>query len=125
MNNVKYYRCNVCGNLVEKIADGPGTMVCCNEEMELLIANTVDAAVEKHIPVVTVENGTITVVVGEVEHPMLPEHHIGWISMITDDGIYRKDLVAGDAPKANFKTDAKLLDVYAWCNLHGLWKANL
>ncbi|MDL2225791.1 desulfoferrodoxin FeS4 iron-binding domain-containing protein [Eubacteriales bacterium OttesenSCG-928-M02] len=122
MKEVKYFRCTVCGNLVEKIIEGVGTMVCCNQDMVLLEANVTDGATEKHVPAVTIENGVVTAVVGEVEHPMLPEHYIQFISIVTEDGIYRKDLKPGDAPKVELTTDAKVLEVYEYCNLHGLWK---
>ena len=92
--------------------------------MEELVPASVDAAFEKHIPAVTVEGNTVKAVVGEVEHPMVPEHFIGWIAIETEQGEQRKVLKAGDKPEAVFALadGDKLVAAYAWCNLHGLWK---
>ena len=123
MSDVKFYRCNHCGNIVAVIEDGGENPVCCGEKMELLTANTTDAAVEKHVPEVTEDGGLLQVVVGSVEHPMLPEHYIEWIAYADGEKLVVKKLKAGDEPKATFHKGAERGTVYAYCNLHGLWKA--
>lgn len=122
----KFYRCRHCGNLVGMIHASGAPMTCCGEEMQELVANTTDAALEKHVPAVTVEGDVVNVVVGSVEHPMLPEHYIQWIYLQTEHGSQRKCLQPGEAPKASFKVvDDKPVAVYEYCNLHGLWKKEL
>ena len=98
-----FYRCNTCGNIVAMIKTGGGTLTCCGQEMEKLVANTVDASKEKHVPAVSVDNGTIKVEVGSVLHPMLPEHYIEWIALVADDKIEIKYLKPGMEPKAEFE----------------------
>ncbi len=117
------YRCAICGNIVEVVQPAGGTLSCCGQPMELLTENSKDAALEKHVPVVEKIDGGYKVTVGAVEHPMLPEHYIVWIELITENKIFRKYLKPGEKPVAVFKTDAT--DVYAreYCNLHGLWKS--
>lgn len=119
-----FFRCNICGNMVGLIQEGAGEMVCCGEPMDKLNANSKDAATEKHVPVFTINNNEITVVVGDVEHPMTPEHSIQWI-MVSQGGLtQRKELTPDDKPAATFSIDAgKPFIVYEYCNLHGLWKA--
>ena len=121
---VKYYICKHCGNIIEKINDTGVPVICCGEEMAELKAGVTDAAVEKHVPVYTVDGNKVNVVVGEVSHPMLEEHFIEWITLNTNKGIYRKKLNPGDEPKAGFcLTEGEAVEeVYAYCNLHGLWK---
>jgi superoxide reductase len=116
-----FYRCEVCGNLVELIKNGGGKLVCCGQPMTKLTANTTDAAREKHLPVVSRKDGKMYVEVGSALHPMTDDHYIEWVAVAADDGIRRISLSPGDEPKAVFceKPDA---DVYAYCNLHGLWK---
>jgi len=122
----KFYICRHCGNLIEKINDAGVPVICCGEKMEQLIPNTVDASGEKHVPVVTVENGVAKVNVGAVDHPMQPEHFIQWIYVVTDQGIMRKDLQPGQAPAASFVLgEEKIKAVYEYCNLHGLWMIEL
>jgi superoxide reductase len=105
------------------IYTGGGTLVCCGQEMELLVANTVDASKEKHVPVVTKEGGKVTVKVGSVEHPMVEEHYIQWIYLCTKNGGQRKSLKPGEKPEATFYVgeDEDVCEVYEYCNLHGLW----
>lgn len=126
-SDLKFYICRHCGNVVEMLHDAGVRPVCCGEPMEDLVANTVDAAQEKHVPVYTVEGDKIHVQVGEVIHPMLEEHHIGFIWLQTELGGQRRSLVAGDEPKATFvlAPGDKAVAVYEWCNLHGLWKADI
>ncbi|NLA58552.1 MAG: desulfoferrodoxin [Firmicutes bacterium] len=118
------YECQVCGNRVEVIRPGAGTLVCCNQPMKLYEENTVDASQEKHVPVVTKTANGYKVEVGSVMHPMVPEHYIEWIELVADGMVYRKYLKPGEEPVAEFITDAE--DVYAreFCNLHGLWKSS-
>lgn len=126
MSKTKFYICEKCGNLVEKIEDSGVPMVCCGQKMTPIEAGTVEASREKHIPVATVEDGLVRVVVGSVEHPMAEEHSILWIELKTDKGAQRKHLEVGKPPVVSFAlTDEKPLEVYAYCNLHGLWKCDI
>ena len=126
MFNTKYYICEKCGNLVEKIDDSGVPMVCCGQKMTPVEAGTVEASREKHIPVATVEGNLVKVVVGSVEHPMAEEHSILWVELKTDKGVQRKHLPVGAHPSVTFAlSDEKPLEVYAYCNLHGLWKTEI
>lgn len=122
---VKFYRCRHCGNVVEKLVDSRVPVVCCGEKMEEMIPNTVDASNEKHVPVVTLLNeNTLKVEVGSVAHPMLPEHHIAFVYVETENGGIKVNLK--DKPEAVICTEEdKPLAVYEYCNLHGLWKTEL
>ena len=116
------YRCNVCGNIVEVLHAGVGTLVCCGRPMELLKEKTGDLGLEKHVPVIEgVEDGYL-VKVGSVPHPMEEKHHIEWIELVTNRGYYRKFLKAGEKPEAYFKVKAEKVSAREYCNLHGLWK---
>ena len=118
---VKYYKCPVCGNIVQ-IVDGDIKRVrCCGKEMEELSANTVDAALEKHVPVYEIENDEIVVSVGEVLHPMEEKHYIMFITLVTADRVIRVDLNPLDTPVVRFPYIKDSI-VYEYCNLHGLWK---
>ena len=117
------YKCDVCGNIVEVLHDGPGDLVCCGEDMVLLKANTVDAAQEKHVPVIEKIDGGFKVSVGSVAHPMEESHYIEWIQIVADGTAYRKFLNPGDAPEAVFMVEADSVTAREICNLHGLWKA--
>ena len=119
---LQVYLCEICGNIVEMVHEGAGKLVCCGQPMVLQEENTVDAAKEKHVPVVEkVEHG-FKVTVGSVAHPMVEEHYIEWIEVIADGKAYRQFLNPGDAPEAMFCVDADELTARAYCNLHGLWK---
>lgn len=122
---MKYYICETCGNIIEKLNDSGVPVVCCGKPMKELIAGTVDAAREKHIPVYSVEGNKVSVVVGSVEHPMVDAHYIQWIVLKTNKGIQRKHLSPNEAPKAEFTLlEGEVVEeVYEYCNLHGLWKA--
>ena len=120
-----FYRCEHCGQIVAIVKKTGVPIVCCGKPMTEIVPGTTDASVEKHVPVYTVENGIVTVTVGSVEHPMLPEHYIEWIALKTTGGNQRKVLKPGDAPKACFAIceGDEVEAVYAYCNLHSLWKA--
>jgi superoxide reductase len=120
---LEIYKCEVCGNIVELLHEGSGELVCCGEPMKLFVANTVDAAKEKHVPVVTKTAQGFTVKVGSVAHPMTAEHYIEWIEIIADGKAYRQFLKPGDAPEATFEIKAAQITARDYCNLHGLWKA--
>ena len=123
MSKVKFYICEKCGNLVEVITASGAPMVCCGQKMTLIEAGVVEASREKHIPEVKIEGDTVKVTVGSVIHPMVEEHSILWIYLETDKGGARRDLKPGEAPEAVFNlTGEKPVAVYAYCNLHGLWK---
>jgi superoxide reductase len=117
------YKCELCGNIVEMVHGGVGALVCCNQKMVKLTENTVDAAKEKHVPVIEVSADSITVKVGSVAHPMLDEHYIEWIELLADGKVYRQNLKPGGAPEAVFPVVAKQFTVREYCNLHGLWAA--
>lgn len=122
----KFYVCKHCGNIVTFIHESGAPLTCCGDKMTQIVPNTVDAATEKHVPVVSVDGDTITVEVGSVEHPMLPEHFIQWIYLETDKGLQMKYLEPGDKPKAVFSLNGeKAVAAYEYCNLHGLWRREL
>ncbi len=119
---LQVYKCEVCGNIVEVIHAGEGELVCCNQPMKLLVENTVDAAKEKHVPVVEKTTEGFKVTVGSVAHPMEEKHYIEWIELIVGDKAYRQFLNPGDAPEAVFNVQADSATAREFCNLHGLWK---
>ena len=122
----KFYICEKCGNIVGMIHNGGVPMMCCGQKMAKLEAGVVEASHEKHIPVVTVEGNTVRVNVGSVTHPMSEEHHIAWIYLQTNRGGQRKCLDVTGAPEVVFAlADETPVSVYAYCNLHGLWKADI
>ena len=123
MADVKFYRCNHCGNIVVVIKDGGVTPMCCGEKMELLVAGATDGAAEKHVPFVELDGDKVKVRVGEVDHPMIDEHYIEWIAFADGTKTAVKFLNPGDEPEACFVKTAEEGIVYAYCNLHGLWKA--
>ncbi len=116
------YRCTVCGNIVEVVNSGGGELVCCGKPMVLLKENTTDGAMEKHVPVVERTECGYKVKVGSAEHPMLDNHYIKWIELLTPHGVMRHELKPGDKPEATFCTDEKEVCAREYCNLHGLWK---
>ena len=123
--DMKFYKCKHCGQIIAIVKETGAPVVCCGEPMEEIIAGTTDAAVEKHVPVYKVEGNTVYVTVGEVEHPMLDAHYIEWVSLKTREGNQRKALKPGDEPKVAFSIceGDEVEAVYAYCNLHSLWKA--
>ena len=123
---MKFFICEHCGNLVGVINDSGVPMMCCGQKMTQLIPGTVEASVEKHLPVVTVDGDKVKVEVGSVAHPMAEEHSILWVYLQTDKGGQRKNLKVGEAPVAEFSLlDEKPVAAYAYCNLHGLWKTEI
>lgn len=120
---MQVYKCDVCGNIVEMLHTGDGELVCCGQPMKLCKANTVDAAKEKHVPVVEKVAGGFRVAVGSVAHPMEEKHYIEWIELLIGDTVQRKALKPGDVPEATFQTKASQATARAYCNLHGLWKS--
>ena len=120
---LQVYKCDACGNIVEVIHGGGGELVCCGEAMKLLVENTVDAAKEKHVPVIEKVDGGVKVKVGSVAHPMEDSHYIEWVEVIADGEAYRQFLNPGEAPEATFCIEADQITAREYCNLHGLWKA--
>ena len=120
---LEVYKCNLCGNIVEVVHAGGGTLACCGEDMTLLTENTVDAAKEKHVPVIEKVDGGYKVTIGSVAHPMEEKHYIEWIELVADGKAYRQFLKPGDAPTATFNVTATKVTARELCNLHGVWSA--
>ena len=122
---LKFYRCNHCGQIVAVVKKTGVPIVCCGEQMQEIVPGTTDAAVEKHVPVYEVNGNIVTVSIGSVAHPMIEEHYIEWVALQTKAGNQRKALTPGSEPKVSFAlTDGdEVVAVYAYCNLHGLWKS--
>ena len=122
---MKFYRCQYCGQIVAIVNDTGMPIICCGEVMEGMVPGTTDASLEKHVPVFEVKDNKVNVTVGSVEHPMTEDHYIEWIAIQTREGNQRKLLKPGDKPKAEFALvdGDEVLAVYAYCNLHSLWKA--
>jgi len=119
---LEIYKCMICGNIVEVVHGGAGELVCCGKEMDRQDENTVDAAKEKHVPVIEKIDGGFKVKVGSAAHPMEEKHYIEWIELIADGKAYRQFLNPGDMPEAVFNVSADSVSVREYCNLHGLWK---
>ena len=121
----KFFICAHCGNIIAIVKDSGVPIMCCGEKMKEIIPGTTDASLEKHIPVYTVENNMVNVTIGSVEHPMIEEHYIEWVSLQTKQGNQCKALKPGQAPKVSFSIceEEEIEAVYAYCNLHSLWKA--
>jgi len=120
---LQIFKCEICGNIVEVLHEGTGQLVCCNEPMKLMEENTVDASLEKHVPVIEKTADGIKVKVGSVPHPMEEKHYIEWIELVADGQAYRQFLNPGDKAEAVFKIDAQNIYAREYCNLHGLWKS--
>jgi len=126
MNDNKFFICRHCGNIIGLINASGVPVMCCGEPMEQLVPNTVDASEEKHLPVVTAESDKVKVAIGFAVHPMTDEHSIQWVYLQGQNGGQRKILNPGDAPEVCFALCGdKPVAVYAYCNLHGLWKTEL
>ncbi len=117
------YKCELCGNIVEVLIAEDGTLVCCDQPMKLMVENTVDAAKEKHVPVIEKIPGGVKVKVGSVAHPMEEKHYIQWIEITADGKTCRKFLEPGQAPEVEFMVEAANITAREYCNIHGLWKA--
>lgn len=120
---LEVYKCNICGNIVETVHAGGGALTCCGEKMALLAENTVDAAREKHVPVIEKVDGGYKVTIGSVAHPMDEKHYIEWIELLADDKAYRQFLKPGEIAVAVFRVDASSVTARELCNLHGQWSA--
>lgn len=120
---LEVYKCDLCGNIVEVLHGGGGELVCCGQPMKLFTENTVDAAKEKHVPVIEKVDGGYKVKVGDVPHPMEEKHFIEFVELIADGKVYRQFLNPGEAPEAMFCIEAADVSAREYCNLHGLWKA--
>ncbi len=122
---MKFYLCKHCGNIITHLHSSGVPVVCCGEKMQELTVNTVEASYEKHIPEVVVSGSSVNVNVGSVDHPMVPEHYIMFVVAETSEGFIKKTLNPGDKPHCSFilNPTEKLLGVYEYCNLHGLWKS--
>ena len=125
-SNPKFFVCKRCGNLVGLINNSGVPMICCGEKLTELVSNTVEASTEKHLPAVTVSGSTVNVQIGSTPHPMEKEHHIVFVYLETENGGQRKSLKPGEEPKVSFALSGdKPVAVYAYCNLHGLWKTEI
>ena len=121
---LEVYKCTECGNIVEVLQGGPGTLVCCGSDMKLMAEGTTDAAKEKHVPVIEKTATGYKVKVGAVPHPMEDAHWIQWIELVADGISYTRFLKPGDAPEAEFCVSGSNVVAREYCNLHGHWKAN-
>lgn len=120
---MKFFRCEHCGNIIAYVKDSRVNVVCCGEPMKEIKANTTDASVEKHVPTYSIENNILTVTIGSVEHPMTADHYIEWVAINTTYGNQRKMLMPNVSPTVQFALmdGEKINNIYAYCNLHGLW----
>lgn len=121
----KFYKCEHCGNIVEIVNDAGVPIMCCGQKMKELVAGETDGVVEKHVPEYKVEGNKVNVNIGSVDHPMVDAHWIEWVSLESKEGVQRKYLKPGQAPNVSFVLNEgdEVVAVYAYCNLHGLWKA--
>ncbi len=121
---MKIFKCEKCGNIVELLEDNKGVLTCCGEVMVEVLPNTVDAAVEKHVPFTQVEDDVVYITIGEVDHPMTDEHYITWVAAVYDDSVLKYVFKPGETPEAVFDYEKGMV-IYSYCNLHGLWKKEL
>ena len=121
-DRLEIYKCEACGSIIEVLHSGEGELVCCGAPMILMQENTVDAAQEKHVPVIEKVAAGFKVKVGEMPHPMEEKHYIEWIEVVADGQAYRQFLDPGQAPEATFYIDAEKITAREYCNLHGHWK---
>ncbi len=119
---LEIYKCDICGNIVEILHGGAGELVCCGQAMKRFVENTVDAAKEKHVPLIENTGDGVVVKVGSVAHPMEEKHYIEWVELIVDGKAYRQFLSPGEAPEAKFEIAAGNVTAREYCNLHGLWE---
>ena len=128
MSDLKFFLCHRCGNLVYKVINGGGSLVCCGEKMEELVAKTADSSTEKHVPLIDIDGKKVKITVGSTLHPMLEAHYIQWIALeTTNGGCQMRELKPGQEPVANFvlAEGEKVVAAYEYCNVHGLWKAEV
>ena len=118
---LEIYKCELCGNIVELVHGGDGELVCCNQPMKLMLENTVEASLEKHVPVIEQGETSRLVKVGSIPHPMEAKHYIEWIEIVAEGKTCRQTLQPGDAPERSFGVADKDITARAYCNLHGLW----
>lgn len=123
-NKKEIYKCEVCGNIVEVLHNGVGTLVCCGQPMKLIEEKIQEEGNEKHIPIIQENEEGVNVKVGSVKHPMTPEHYIEWIEISTENGESKKFLTPDDKPEANFPVKNKNIKAREYCNVHGLWSEN-
>jgi superoxide reductase len=125
--DLKFYKCEVCGNVIEARVSGGGPLACCGKPMKALTPNSSDGAGEKHVPVLDRDGNSVTIKIGSVTHPSTEEHYIMWIYLQTKDGGHFKNLKPGDVPESKFNVeyDDSIIAAYEYCNLHGLWKLDL
>lgn len=125
--NQRFYKCSHCGKIIAVVKESGVPIMCCGVPMNEIIAGSVDAAKEKHLPVVRIDGNKVIVSIGEIEHPMTAEHSIEWVSIQTKQGNQRKLLPAGGKPQVTFAIcdDDEVVAVFAYCNLHGLWKTEI
>lgn len=123
MNLNQIYKCSVCGNIVELVHIGGGTLVCCGKPTEELIENSTDGALEKHVPIIEKGLNSVTIKVGSIDHPMEDAHYIEWIELLVDGKVDRQYLKPGDKAEAHFNILGHNMSARAYCNLHGLWKS--
>ncbi|MBP6875712.1 MAG: desulfoferrodoxin [Candidatus Eisenbacteria bacterium] len=124
IERMQVHKCAICGNIVEVLHAGGGSLVCCGQPMTALVENTVDASREKHVPVITRTANGVKVTVGSVPHPMEEKHFIQWIEVLTEGRVHRQFLTPGVNPEAFFDVAAAKLSAREYCNLHGLWRAD-
>lgn len=122
---MKFFKCDICGNIIEMVKESGMPVSCCGQNMTELVPSSTDGALEKHVPVYNVQGTKVTINVGSTAHPMLDAHYIEWIVLETSEGVYRKNLKPGDEPMATFiiGDGERIVGVYEYCNIHGLWKA--
>ena len=125
IEKMQVYKCEICGNIVEVLHVGGGTLVCCGQPMKLQDEKTADSTTEKHVPVIEKIDGGYKVTVGSTLHPMLDAHYIEWIELIADGKSYKQFLQPNDVPEAVFQIEAKDVKAREYCNIHGLWKGKL
>ena len=121
---MKFYQCSICGNIIELVDGDISRVRCCGKEMDLMVSNVKDAAVEKHVPFTDIEEDMVYVKVGEVDHPMTEDHYITWVAAVYNDSVLKYNFKPGEVPEAVFDYEEGMV-VYAYCNLHGLWKKEL
>lgn len=119
---MRIFKCPICGNLIEVINDGGGTLVCCGQEMEEQTINANETVFEKHIPSIIKDGNLVKVQVGSTIHPMISEHYIEWITLVDETGSYRKTMSPNEDPIVEFETASEHFTVYAYCNIHGFYK---